>query len=445
MTRIVTRFAPSPTGYLHVGGARTALFNWLFARHHGGEFQLRIEDTDKARNVEEAVQPIMDGLAWLGIDHDGAIVRQSHNAERHVAVAHELVARGHAYHCHMDAADTETLKAEARSTGRAVRGRDRNAGLPAAPEVSVIRLRAPDGGDTVIDDIVQGRVSVANDTLDDMILLRADGTPTYMLAAVVDDHDMGVTHVIRGDDHLNNAFRQLGILRGMGWDEPTYAHIPLIHDESGRKLSKRHGAVGVEAYRDEGILPSAVFSYLLRLGWGQGDHDIMRPEDAIAAFDLATVGRAPARLDGKRLTHLSAMAIREMDPDAFIAALRTVMEVDAMVLRLAPLVQERSRTLIEARQLIGMTIDGPAEPSVIDDTCLEAFAARRKGVDPVETRALIDTIADEQGVKVKHVIAPIRMAIMGAKVSPPLFEAMEILGNDEIERRLRAATGMPAV
>lgn len=438
MTQIVTRFAPSPTGYLHIGGARTALFNWLYARHYGGRFLLRIEDTDKARNIEEAVRPILDGLAWLGIDHDGDAVRQSERSDRHTEVAMRLLETGAAFRCHMTADEVEARKADNRRNGTAFRSddRDRTRGTEGT---YAIRLRAPDSGDVVIDDQVQGRVTVKASTLDDMILLRSDGTPTYMLASVVDDHDMGVTHVIRGDDHLSNAFRQVGIIRALGWEEPTYAHIPLIHDENGKKLSKRHGAVGIDFYRDGGYTSDAVFNYLLRLGWGHGDHDVLHRDDAVRLFDLAEVGRAPSRLDHKRLLHLNGTHLRSMDDDAFAVLLGGFMEVTAAARQVIPLVRERSATLVEAADLIRMVLDGPTNPITIDDDLLRAFAERRIGVDPVDTKSLVETIAGEHEVKTKVAVAPIRMAIMGSRISPPLFDAMAIIGEDEVARRLAMA------
>ncbi|MFL6830302.1 MAG: glutamate--tRNA ligase, partial [Sphingomicrobium sp.] len=319
---VVTRFAPSPTGYLHIGGARTALFNWLFARHHGGRFLLRIEDTDKARSTQEAIDAILDGMRWLGLDWDGHEYYQSQFWARHAEVAHKLLDRGHAYRCYMSQEELAEQRAKAAAERRPFRidspWRERDADGEGA---FVIRLKAPREGETVIDDRVQGRVTVQNAELDDFVLLRSDGTPTYMLAVVVDDHDMGVTHVIRGDDHLNNAFRQLAIIRAMGWPEPVYAHVPLIHGPDGAKLSKRHGALGVDAYRDElGMLPEAVSNYLLRLGWGHGDDEIISREQAIGWFDLDHVGKSPSRFDFKKLENLNGHYIREAD-DARLAEL----------------------------------------------------------------------------------------------------------------------------
>src|SRR4051794_12764738 len=315
---VVTRFAPSPTGFLHTGGARTAFFNWLFARHHGGKFLLRIEDTDKARSTKGAIDAILDGMRWLGLDWDGHEYYQSQFWSRHAEVAHRLLERGAAYRCYMtqeELAAQRELAAKERKPFR-INSPWRDVADEQRGEPFVIRLKSPREGETVIDDKVQGRVTVQNAELDDFVLLRSDGSPTYMLAVVVDDHDMGVTHVIRGDDHLNNAFRQLVIVRAMGWPEPTYAHVPLIHGPDGAKLSKRHGALGVDAYRDElGMLPEAVFNYLLRLGWGHGDDEIISREQAIEWFDLPHVGKSPSRFDFKKLENLNGHYIREADDE----------------------------------------------------------------------------------------------------------------------------------
>jgi len=327
---VVTRFAPSPTGFLHIGGARTALFNWLYARHHGGRTLLRIEDTDRARSTQEAIDAIISGLDWLGLDYDEAPVFQSERGSRHVEIAEALLANGHAYRCYATQEELEEMRAAQRAAKQPLRydGRWRDRDPSHAPPGSpfVVRLKAPNEGETVIEDAVQGTVRVSNSELDDYIILRSDGTPTYMLAVVVDDHDMGVTHVVRGDDHLNNAFRQLPIIRAMnaiegGWPDPVYAHIPLIHGADGAKLSKRHGALGVEAYRDEmGVLPEALFNYLLRLGWGYGDEDVISRERAIELFDIAGIGKSPSRFDLAKLQNLNGIYLREAD-DARLAAL----------------------------------------------------------------------------------------------------------------------------
>ncbi|HEX8414864.1 MAG TPA: glutamate--tRNA ligase, partial [Sphingomicrobium sp.] len=312
---VVTRFAPSPTGYLHIGGARTALFNWLFARHHGGKYLLRIEDTDKARSTQPAIDAILDGLEWLGISGDEPPYFQSQFEQRHAEVAHQLIERGAAYRCYLSTEELKERREKAQADRRPFRleseWRD-CADAPSADAPFVVRIKAPREGETVIDDLVQGRVTVSNSEIDDFVLLRSDGTPTYMLAVVVDDHDMGITHVIRGDDHLNNAFRQLAIIDSMGWQRPAYAHVPLIHGQDGAKLSKRHGALGVDNYRDElGVLPEALFNYLLRLGWGHGDEEIISREQAIDWFDVDHVGKSPSRFDLKKLENLNGHYIRE--------------------------------------------------------------------------------------------------------------------------------------
>src|SRR3954447_19452937 len=312
---VVTRFAPSPTGFLHIGGARTALFNWLFARHHGGKFLLRIEDTDKARSTTEAIDAILDGMRWLGLDWDGHEYYQSQFWARHAEVAHKMLERGHAYRCYMTQEELAAQREEAQRERRPFRIDSpwRDISDSQGDKPFVIRLKAPRDGETVIDDRVQGRVTVQNAEIDDFVLLRSDGSPTYMLAVVVDDHDMGVTHVIRGDDHLNNAFRQLAIIRAMGWPEPVYAHVPLIHGQDGAKMSKRHGATGVMDYDALGFLPEALSNYLLRLGWGHGDEEIIAREDAVRWFDLAQVGRSPSRFDMKKLDNLNGHYLREAD------------------------------------------------------------------------------------------------------------------------------------
>ena len=321
---VVTRFAPSPTGYLHIGGARTALFNWLYARHHGGTYLLRIEDTDRARSTEPAIAAIFDGLEWLGLAGDEPATFQFARSDRHAEVAHQLLEAGHAYRCYLTqeelAARREAAQAERRTFRIDSEWRDADPASAPAGQPFVVRIKAPREGETVIEDQVQGRVAVSNAELDDFVLLRSDGTPTYMLAVVVDDHDMGITHVIRGDDHLNNAFRQLAIIRHMGWPEPVYAHVPLIHGHDGAKLSKRHGALGVDAYRDElGVLPEAMFNYLLRLGWGHGDEEIISRDQAVEWFDIAHVGKSPSRFDLAKLLNLNRHYLREAD-DARLAA-----------------------------------------------------------------------------------------------------------------------------
>jgi glutamyl-tRNA synthetase len=463
---VVVRFAPSPTGFLHIGGARTALFNWLYAKHHGGTYRLRIEDTDRARSTREAVDAIIDGLSWLGLDWDGEVTYQFERAARHAEVARQMLAEGKAYHCYASPQELDEMRAAQKKAGMPTRydGRWRDRDPKEAPEgvKPVIRLKAPQSGQTVIQDAVQGEVTVENAQLDDMILLRADGTPTYMLAVVVDDHDMGVTHVIRGDDHLNNAFRQLQIIKAMGWPEPVYAHIPLIHGSDGAKLSKRHGALGVDAYRDMGFLPAALRNYLLRLGWGHGDDEIISTEQAIEWFDLPAVGRAASRFDMGKLTNLNAHYLRET-PDAEL--LRLVLPrieakiggpVDAIglarVTRGMGGVKPRSRTLVEladnlvfyARSGAPQLADDKARAQLTPDArsllgkLASALSGENDWTEPA-MEAAIRRFAEAQGVKLGQVAQPLRVALSGSTASPGIFEVLSVLGPAETKQRLEAA------
>src|ERR1700743_1988053 len=369
----VLRFAPSPTGMLHIGGARTALFNWLFARHFGGTFLLRIEDTDRERSSPEAVAAILNGLEWMGLNWDGQTVYQFARAPRHREVAEQLLAAGKAYRCYATALELEEMRAKQKAEGRPMRydgrWRDRQPGPEQDGQPFVIRLRAPQTGETVVHDLVQGDVTFQNENLDDMVLLRSDGTPTYMLAVVVDDFDMGVTHVIRGDDHLNNAARQLQIIKAMGWPEPVYGHVPLIHGPDGAKLSKRHGALAVEAYRDMGYLAETMRNYLLRLGWSHGDDEIIPTEKAVEWFNLESIGRSPARLDFKKLDNLNAHYIRATD-DAALAG--TVAQLRALspkarerLVAAMPGLKERAKTMVELVQSAEFLFDDG--PRSLDD------------------------------------------------------------------------------
>jgi len=465
---VVTRFAPSPTGYLHIGGARTALFNWLFARHHGGKYLLRIEDTDRARSTVPAIEAILDGLSWLGLDWDGDVTYQFARAERHAEVARQMLAAGKAYHCYASPQELDEMRAAQKRAGVPMRydGRWRGRDPKEAPPgvAPVVRLKAPQGGRTVIQDAVQGEVAVENAQLDDMILLRADGTPTYMLAVVVDDHDMGVTHVIRGDDHLNNAFRQLQIIKAMGWPEPVYAHIPLIHGPDGAKLSKRHGALGVDAYRDMGFLPAALRNYLLRLGWGHGDDEIIPTAQAIEWFDLRGVGRAASRFDMAKLTNLNAHYLRET-PDAELLPL-VLPRIEAKIGGkvdpdgLARLergmngVKQRSRTLVElagnlefyARSGAPEIADDKARAQLTPDAraLLGKLAPALEGENDWSEPAMeaaIRRFAEAQGVKLGQVAQPLRVALSGSTASPGIFEVLSVLGPAETKRRLLAAAG----
>lgn len=460
---VVTRFAPSPTGYLHIGGARTALFNWLFARHHGGKFLLRIEDTDRARSTQPAIDAILDGMKWVGLDWDGEAVYQFARADRHAEVARQLLANGHAYRCYATAEELEDMRAAQRAAKQPLRydgrWRDREPSAEQEGKPFVVRLKAPREGETTIEDKVQGTVTVRNAELDDMVLLRSDGTPTYMLAVVVDDHDMGVTHVIRGDDHLNNAFRQLALIRAMGWPEPIYAHVPLIHGPDGAKLSKRHGALGVEAYRDElGILPEALSNYLLRLGWGHGDAEIISREQATEWFDLAGVGRSPSRFDTKKLENLNGHYIREAD-DARLAGLirdrvaaeagRVLDETDMDLLRRAmPFLKQRAKDLRELSD--GAAFLFRTRPLVLDEKAVTLLTGAAPGllgsIHDAVTRVAdwnvpaleeaVRGIAEEAGLGLGKVAQPLRAALTGRATSPGIFDVLVLLGREESLGRL---------
>jgi glutamyl-tRNA synthetase len=447
---VVTRFAPSPTGFLHIGGARTALFNWLFARHHGGKFLLRIEDTDRARSTADAIDAILDGMRWLGLDWDGHEYYQSQFWSRHADIAHRLLERGHAYRCYMTQEELAAQREAAQRERRPFRIDSpwRDVAEAQGEKPFVIRLKAPRQGETMIDDRVQGQVTVQNAELDDFVLLRSDGTPTYMLAVVVDDHDMGVTHVIRGDDHLNNAFRQLAIIRAMGWPEPIYAHVPLIHGPDGAKLSKRHGALGVDAYRDElGMLPEALSNYLLRLGWGHGDDEIIDRDQAIAWFGLDHVGKSPSRFDFKKLENLNGHYLREADDErlADLVAPRLGLSESerALLTRAMPELKARANTLVElaenARFLFArrpLEVDESASALVTHEARSLLAAAHRKlaalaNWDSPSLEAAIREVAEASGVKLGKLAQPLRAALTGRTTSPGIFDVLALLGRDE--------------
>ena len=457
----ITRFAPSPTGFLHIGGARTALFNWLYARHTGGKFLLRIEDTDRKRSTPEATQAILDGLTWLGIDWDSDPVYQFSRMARHAEVALAMLQSGHAYHCYCTPEELAEMREAARKEGRAAlydgRWRDRD---PAeAPDLPpVVRLKAPRDGDTVIQDLVQGEVKVANQQLDDMVLLRADGTPTYMLSVVVDDHDMAISHVIRGDDHLTNAFRQSHIYQAMDWAPPAFAHIPLIHGQDGAKMSKRHGALGVDAYRDEGFLPEAMRNYLLRLGWGHGDDEIISTDQAVSWFDFGGIGKSPARFDRQKLESVNAHYLKEADDVRLLGLIADKMSSekggeleDSDLSRLREGLgglKPRAKTLLElaAAAVIyvrqrPLTYDPKAE-SLLDNEArdhLGKIAALLASLDDWAEDALEATVkayAESAEVKLGKVAQPLRAALTGTTVSPGIFEVMRIFGKDETLARL---------
>ena len=457
-TKVVTRFAPSPTGFLHIGGARTALFNWLFARHHGGKALLRIEDTDRKRSTQDAIDKIIEGLDWLGLDYDDAPVFQSDRTERHAEVAQQLLDAGHAYKCYATPEELESMRAEQRANKLPMRydGRWRDRDPSEAPQGApfTIRLKTPQDGETVIEDAVQGSVTVRNEEIDDYILLRADGTPTYMLAVVVDDHDMGVTHIIRGDDHLNNAFRQLPIIKAMDWPKPIYAHIPLIHGTDGAKLSKRHGAVGVDAYRtEEGVLPEALFNYLLRLGWGHGDREEISRAEAIELFDLKGVGKSASRFDMKKLQNLNGHYIREAD-DARLAALvaeRIGPDADEQLLTEAmPVLKPRARSLDElaegARFLFATRPLAMTEKAagLLDDQArrylaeVSAALAAENDWTIEALEATTKALAERLELGLGKLAQPMRAALTGTTTSPGIFDVLVLLGREEALARIDA-------
>jgi glutamyl-tRNA synthetase len=465
---VVTRFAPSPTGFLHIGGGRTALFNWLFARHHGGTMLLRIEDTDRERSTKAAIDAIIDGLKWLGLQWDGDIVFQFSRVARHREIAEQLLADGKAYRCYASQEELAAMRETARREGRSrlYDGRWRDRDPSEAPEgvKPVIRLKAPQTGETVIEDRVQGRVAWQNTDLDDLVLLRSDGTPTYMLAVVVDDHDMGVTHIIRGDDHLTNGARQKHIYDALGWVVPEMAHIPLIHGPDGSKLSKRHGALGVDAYRAMGYLPAAMRNYLVRLGWSHGDQEIFTTDEMIAAFDLAHIGRSPARFDFAKLENLNGHYIRGTSDRDLVTALEEVLPHiqggDALAAKLTPALREqlaaampglkeRAKTLVElfeasrfiwADRPLAMNDQARAVLTPEAATNLAAVLSDLEALAGWEAPAIesaVRSYAERAGLKLGQVAQPLRAALTGKTTSPPIFDVLTVLGRDESLARLR--------
>jgi glutamyl-tRNA synthetase len=458
---VTVRFAPSPTGFLHIGGARTALFNWLFARHHGGTYRLRIEDTDRARSTKQAVDAILDGLEWLGLDWDGETVYQSQRLDIHAEAARRLLAEGKAYYCFCTPEELEAMREKARAEGRPVRydgtWRDRDPADAPSGVTPAIRLKAPQEGETVIRDHVQGEVRVANAQLDDLIILRGDGTPTYNLSVVVDDHDMEITHVIRGDDHLTNAFRQTQIYQALGWKTPEFAHVPLIHGPDGAKLSKRHGALGVDAYRDMGYLPETLRNYLLRLGWGHGDDEIISTEQATAWFDLSGVGRSPSRFDFVKLDNLNGHYIRAADDDRLVALVAPRIEKtlgialdEGMRARLhagMAGLKARAKNLNELADNAlfyvrprPLPIDEKAAKQLTPEAA-QLLAGLRPKLLAAEWRAealevLVRQAAEAAGAKLGGFAQPLRAALAGSTVSPPVFDVMQVLGRDETLARI---------
>lgn len=459
--KVVTRFAPSPTGYLHIGGARTALFNWLQARHTGGKFLLRIEDTDRARSTPEATAKIFEGLEWLGLTWDGEAVSQATRADRHAEVAREMLARGTAYRCYSTPEEIDAFRDAARAEGRPPLfrspWRDADPATWPADAPYVLRLRAPRTGTTTVEDQVQGSVTWKNETLDDLILLRSDGTPTYMLAVVVDDHDMGVTHVIRGDDHLTNAARHSLIYQAMDWPLPVYAHIPLIHGADGAKLSKRHGALGVEAYREMGFLPEAVRNYLARLGWSHGNDEFFTTAQAVAWFDLGQIGKAPARFDLSKLEHLSGQHIRATPDAELLAEVEAYLAAHnqpgftpalrAQLLAAMPGVKERARTIPQildmARFLLGQRPFAPDEAAqkvlaTSPPGLLARLTSRLRDASwtASDLEAVLREFAAAESLGLGKIAQPLRIALTGRTVSPSVFDMMVILGREESLARI---------
>jgi glutamyl-tRNA synthetase len=452
--KIVTRFAPSPTGFLHIGGARTALFNWAFARHHGGSFLLRIEDTDRARSTQEAIDAILSGMEWLGLAADGEVFYQHANAARHVEIAEQLLAEGKAYKCFCTPEEVEAMREKARAAGQPPRydGTCRD-GRHVEGAPFVVRFKAPQSGETVIDDAVQGQVVTANDQFDDLILLRSDGSPTYMLSVVVDDYDMGVTHIIRGDDHLTNAARQAQIYAALGWDIPQFAHIPLIHGADGAKLSKRHGALGVEAYRDMGYLPEAMRNYLARLGWSHGDDEVFSTAQLVDWFGLDAIGKSPARFDTEKLDNVNAQHLNMADDAALVqqtlALNPALADFSAALLAAMPLLKDRATRLpdiaADAAFLAAsrpIAVDEKLQKHLNDETLphLTALASQLDGLqdwshDAIE--ALMKGYMEANELKMGKLLPVFRAALVGSSQSPGIFDVLALLGKTEALARLR--------
>jgi glutamyl-tRNA synthetase len=469
---VVTRFAPSPTGFLHIGGARTALFNWLYARGRGGKMLLRIEDTDRERSTKAAIDAILDGLEWLGLEWDGETVYQFSRVARHREVAERMLAEGTAYRCYATPEELARMREKAKAEGKTRlynglwRDRDPSDAPPGAP--FAIRLKAPFSGETVVEDQVQGRVTWQNENLDDFVLLRSDGTPTYMLAVVVDDHDMGVTHIIRGDDHLNNGARQTQIYQALGWTVPVMSHIPLIHGPDGSKLSKRHGALGVDAYRAMGYLPIAMRNYLVRLGWSHGDQEIFSTEEMIAAFDLPQIGRSPARFDFAKLESLNGHYMRTAADRDLVAAMEALLPhvangdtirskltsaVREQIIAAMPELKERAKTLVELLDMASfiwadrpLSLDDKANALLTDEAraLVGDVTATLETVDPwtaEATEQAVRAFAEKKGLKLGAVAQPLRAALTGRSTSPGIFNVLSVLGRQESLTRLRDQAG----
>lgn len=460
---MITRFAPSPTGYLHIGNVRTALFNYLLSKHHNGQFLLRIEDTDRKRHNEDAVRVILEGLKWLGLDHDGDAISQFANKDRHAEIALEMVDNGSAYKCYLTSDEVNTLKASLKETGKPFASPYRDSSTAPETDITgkdfVVRLKANHDGETTLTDLVQGDVTVANAQIDDLVLLRSDGTPTYMLSVVVDDHDMNVTHVIRGDDHLTNSFRQVQIYVGMGWDIPTFAHLPMILGDDGGKLSKRHGALGLHEYIDMGYLPEALNNYLMRLGWGHGDAEIISMEQAIEWFDFDGINKSAGRFDTKKLNNLNAHYIQHAKDDHLLKHLIPFIEKQldnpldetqiATLNRALPVIRERGETLIEIAEQACLFLSprpvtmNEKASNVLDDDGRAMIARVKTMIETVKIfdastleKAVHDFIGDND-LKFKHVGMPVRAALVGTVSAPSVHDIMVALGRDETLARFQ--------
>ncbi|KKB96102.1 Glutamate--tRNA ligase [Candidatus Arcanobacter lacustris] len=452
---VITRFAPSPTGYLHIGSARTALFNYLFSKHHGGKFLLRIEDTDRARSTDEAVNAIITGLDWLGIKHDDEITYQFARGKRHAEFAHELVKNGKAYYCYMS--QEELLANRSQRETKGFRSIYRDTSLQSAPKdiKPVIRLKSPLTGETVIEDLIQGKVRFNNEQADDMVLLRSDGTATYMLAVVVDDHDMGITHIIRGDDHLNNASRQTHLYQAMSWEVPKFAHIPLIHGDDGAKLSKRHGALGVEAYQEMGYLPEALCNYLLRLGWSHGNDEIISQEKAIEWFDLKSVGKSPSRLDFKKLANVNQHYIKNCDDQKLLELMIPffAQEIDenskTRIIKALRILKPRATNLVDIAKnslifLKDFTVSNSDEArevlakidlSIVDK--LIPTLESQENWQEQELQELVKKYCQDHELKLGDIAQILRIYLTGSLISPSVFDIMSIIGKNESMNRIK--------
>ncbi len=458
--KVKTRFAPSPTGFLHIGGARTALFNFLYAKHFGGEFYLRVENTDRARSTDAAIDAILKGMKWLGLEHDGDVVFQFSRKDRHAEVAHQLLKEGKAYYCYASVEELDAMRETQKEKGYPLkydgRWRNRNSSDAPAGVDPVIRLKSPQTGERSIVDLVQGEVTIQHEQLDDMVLLRADGTPTYMLSVVVDDYDMGITHVIRGDDHFMNMFRQANLFEAMGWELPKFAHIPLIHGEDGAKLSKRHGALGVEAYEEMGYLPEALFNYLLRLGWSHGDDEIISQSDATEWFDLDHVGKSPSRFDMQKLNHLNQHYMKEKDPRDLFDLLKIETPNRALYETAMPYYTKRAETLNELNTQLGFLeayiapVDEKAEQFIsdIDDDikkhllilCEKIMSLEQWSHETVEL--LTKSYIKENGLKFPKIGQPIRIALTGTTNAPSIADLIFILGKEIATQRIKTMLGV---